>query len=819
MEIKPEVLNAALAGLLHDVGKMEQRSRDKPWEPAPGVEREGQPVHATWSTYFIQHNLPDEYRPAALAGAYHHTPEMSPAADKSLSELVALADKLSAGERADLQEGDQRPPRQMLTIFDRLSLPEGGKQPGDHYLPLQQLRLHEHSIFPTEALSKGKDLDAYEALCEVVRSAASQKIRNGPVFLENLLGAFQQAAWCVPSAYYHSLPDVSLYDHSRMTAALAACLAGLDPSEISALLGAVRRSFESKATRDDDLLLEKPLVLLIGGDISGIQDFLYTLSSKGAAQTLRGRSFYLQLLTEAVLRFVLAELGLPYTNVTYSGGGHFFLLAPYSALDKIIEIRHAVTKKLLRHHGPGLYLALSSTSIPANGFNIGRFHDHWDHMHRNVALAKQQRYVELHEELYEQVFKPPDLGGNPDAACSVCGEDTRNVTKWDEEHEEQAKICTLCRSFSEDLGKPLRTARFVALGFETAEERPIGGARAALREFGMSFEIVQSASDMINLPGADQVVIWALDDPPDDRWPESGSHTPARHLRYTVNRVPPFTLDELQKKVAGGFKRLGVLRMDMDNLGEMFKSGLGNADSLARLSTLSFQVSLFFEGWLKHICESQEYQDLIYAVYSGGDDVFLIGPWDIMPGLAARIHQDFTRYSANHPAVHLSAGLAFIGGKYPVYQAARDAADALEAAKALDGKNAISFLGETWKWPAFDEVTKKHLRLNRLVSGKQADAQGLEGPQAILQALRRLASSEAARARRNKSRPVWGPWIWLGAYQLTRMAERFKRGKPELAEEIIRMRDELGADDYRAINQWGAAARWSQLELRTRQGE
>ena len=32
----------------------------------------------------------------------------------------------------------------------------------------------------------------------------------------------QTYTWCIPSAYYQSVPDVSLYDHSRMTAALAA---------------------------------------------------------------------------------------------------------------------------------------------------------------------------------------------------------------------------------------------------------------------------------------------------------------------------------------------------------------------------------------------------------------------------------------------------------------------------------------------------------------------------------------------------------------------------------------------------------------------
>ena len=42
-----KILSAALAGLLHDVGKMEQRALTMPRKSAPGFEGEGQPAHAT----------------------------------------------------------------------------------------------------------------------------------------------------------------------------------------------------------------------------------------------------------------------------------------------------------------------------------------------------------------------------------------------------------------------------------------------------------------------------------------------------------------------------------------------------------------------------------------------------------------------------------------------------------------------------------------------------------------------------------------------------------------------------------------------------
>ena len=116
------VWQAALAGLLHDVGKVAQRAQSQPWLAPSDVPTEEQPIHAAWSARFMA-RMPELYRAAALPGAYHHNPEKSPASDKHLSELIALADKLSAGEQADLEQNTSRhPPQQLATIFDRLTL-------------------------------------------------------------------------------------------------------------------------------------------------------------------------------------------------------------------------------------------------------------------------------------------------------------------------------------------------------------------------------------------------------------------------------------------------------------------------------------------------------------------------------------------------------------------------------------------------------------------------------------------------------------------------------------------------------------------------
>ncbi len=813
-EMQTRVWQAALAGLLHDVGKVEQRARVDPWNFAPDLKDSGQPVHATWSIYFAQNYVPQQFRAAALAGAYHHAPDQSPASERYLSELVELADKLSAGERAELakESPDSKPPNQLVSIFDRLSLGTN-KVRAENYLPLEPLGLDSTALFPQAAQARDARGNAYETLRTEVENAARENITDPQTYLEHMLAATQRLTWCVPSAYYHSIPDVSLHDHSRMTAALAACLANWDKETMRALLGAVRRDFRNQAQSGDDALLNQDTALLIGGDISGVQDFIYTLTSQDAAKTLRGRSFYLQLLGEAVLRFVLRELNLPYTNVIYSGGGNFFLLAPVSAQQELLRIRRAVAEKLLTHHGSTMYLAIGATRVPARGFKRGQFKTHWDRMHREIGIAKQRRYQELDGDLYARVFARQAHGGNWEKTCDVCGDETEVIIKRDD-----AKFCPFCDS-TVKLGTDLTHADFVALGFSKPQKTEKYDAASALGAFGMQVEFAETRTKVIEFKiKPERAVIWALDDlKKGEEYPSVRDAPTARITRYTVNRIPQETFDELQKK-SDGIARLGVLRMDVDNLGDLFSKGFGedekNIATLARISTLSFQLGLFFDGWVKKICAEPKYENLVYAVYAGGDDVFLIAPWSIVPDLARRIVQDLAAYTAHNPDLHLSAGMTFIHGKYPVYQAAEDAHDALDEAKALDGKNGFSFLGQAWKWSEFENVHTKFGRLEKLVRAKNnQDENGGEGfgaQQAILQTFRQFAQMEAEAAK-GKKKPVWGKWMWLGAYKLTRDADR---AKEPLKGELLKLRDELGSTNYQEIAQWGAAARWVQLFVR-----
>jgi CRISPR-associated protein Csm1 len=292
--------------------------------------------------------------------------------------------------------------------------------------------------------------------------------------------------------------------------------------------------------------------------------------------------------------------------------------------------------------------------------------------------------------------------------------------------------------------------------------------------------------------------------------------------RYTVNVTPRkgdgvATFEDLQD-ASRGVRRLGVLRMDVDDLGGLFKWGMADAGTLSRVASLSFALSLFFEGWVGERCRAMNAQgaDKVYAIYSGGDDLFIVGAWDVLPGLADVLRRDLARFAAHNPVLHISGGLTLHGGKYPLYQAALDAEAALDAAKDFerpdeDGhdKDAFHWLGITLPWEDFEGIRSEQETLVHLV-----DDLGVN--RSLLRVLLRLYA-RATHAVDERGKAYWGPWMWRGAYYLRRMEDREKGG--EATAEIKRIRETLKENDFRYIETLGPAARWAELLTRKEQEE
>ncbi len=816
----------ALAGLLHDIGKFAQRAGvggTRFWDKQ--AEQDFKYRHALLTNDFIEKYVPNQWavliKPLA---ANHHRP------NNDDERLIRLADQLSAGERAssgDQGVDDRRVhPKQLQSIFCSITA-EGYRTPETLYMPLKPLEMNRHVIFPGNAWDEQRVWSAYEALwesfCEEAKLLKSVHESGGDLqtYLEDMLSLLQHYTWCIPSAYFKAIPDVSLYDHGRITAALSVCL----PQTILA-----------------DDTSDVPAALLVAGDISGVQNFIYTITSRGAASALRGRSLYLELLTEAIARYLLRQLKLPVTNLVQVGGGHFYLLARPSDVERIEQVKRQVAQNLLSYHRGDLYLALDYITLIPRDFQGKALSGKWSDVSEQLRHVKSRKFSELGSEMYSQIFDPKFDVGNIEKECQVCGREHEGTLKLEEGTLREKRKCPQCLGF-EELGDLLRQARFMRLSESDITTQPEtvtapGDWKASLMSFGMVAELFESVPE--TRMDTERSVLYALDDEGLRKIKPAKSVAIGR--RFLVNVTPiltkeerneltkhidesdlppagsvkPFEVMELQSK--GGFKRLGVLRLDMDNAGALFRDGFGEYATFSRIASLSFMISLFYEGWIAELArkynrQGASPQDRVYSIYSGGDDLFLLGSWDAIPNLALDIHRDLVEFVANHPGIHSSAGIVLVGGKYPLYQAAEDAGEALQAAKAVQGKNAITFLSQSLPWQTFMMQVKPYME----VMYTWVTEKGV--PRNILQQMQQFQLLYLNKARQMKDRGeiynktgkqaiFWGQWNWRAAYFLKRTALRTK------VEEIDTLRKDLGGENFRAIEWIGLAARWADLLTR-----
>lgn len=722
---------------------------------------------------------------------------------------------LERAEQLTLAKLPQRPATKTSALEAILAGHDRQNQPNS-YIALRPRELQHEAIFPSSGLpDPTQTREGYRSLWAQFSRECNDRRWSEDLLTctEQLQGLFQHYAWCVPCHPHQA--DVSLYDHYRTRAALAACIADLAESTSLAVL-------------DNP---EAPLACLIEGDISGVQRFIYTITSKGAARGLRGRSFYLQLLTEGVSRYVLRQLDLPATNLIYVGGGHFYLLGPASAVEALPGIRQKLDNLLLKYHDGALYLAVGHALLSARDFTEGRFAEKWIEVGQSTSRAKRRRFGDLPSSvLDEAVFSPRGHGGNEEQECQVCHSEHLDVkSETFEETDEAVRKCRLCTSL-EELGRLLGQSDLILLADVEPQQTPNQNWEALLLELGLTVGLKNSRE--WNKPPSRKIqrgMLLGMSSLPDGGevnliTQELGAALSA-WFRPTINVTPMAsrhrvaTFSDLQD-VAQGLKRLGILRMDVDDLGQLFASKLKDSQhaSLAHAAAMSSALALFFEGWVGVLCKrlskpreagEDTLIEPLYTVYSGGDDLFIVGAWDVLPELAQQIAEDLTRYT--HGKVHASAGITLHAGKYPLYQAATEAHDALEAAKDVPGKNAITFLDQSVSWTEWPEVVGLKDRLVSLIND-------LSVGRALLHTLGRLhADYQSQKAtlnqkgegftRNGQSQVVWGPWMWRGTYLLSRHETR----APEDARtELKALRERLADNNFTTIKYVGLAARWAE---------
>lgn len=649
-----------------------------------------------------------------------------------------------------------------------------------------------------------------EALDLAFREAGGERETN----FDRFFHLMRKFATTLPNTYGE--PGVSLFEQWKMVAALVAISGATE--RVPAALG------------------------LVGGDIPGIQRTITTVTAKGAAKAMRGRSAFIQLLGHSLVQRLLDVLELSPANVVYDAGGNFVLLTgwqegPDGTTALVQRVANEINRVLLAgandfdgFHGD-LAVALAATPLAA-GLDALRWDlqppdqagdgsaSRWQIAEKRlkdaVAEAKNRPFGELagaDAEGWAALFKPEP--SDTDQFCSVC---RRQQTKDEPDFRPLGQdavaadlgpslACPECRGFialADDLGhgerRLVRSTR--APGEPAAWQRGLH----EISGYWYSLERVQDAQPVTG------DLILALSP---DSFPGPG----VDGFRWFARTTPTSegggikANDELAAK-SEGIKRLGVLRMDVDNLGDLIVRGLPNRTPM-QTAELSQALERFFAGWLDRICSRVDKDErLLYVLFAGGDDLFVLGPWHLMPALAVAIRDDFHEYCSRHPAIHLSGGIAVVGERAPLYRAAVESHDALSDAKKLDedeatAKDAITFLGHTVHWDEFAQVTGLKDEIVTLAEDHGLGNAVITRLLAIERRYRRDRQRGPYATKgitpRQRDAVYFGPWMWQQVYTLARLGQG---RSTETGERLHHLSEQLV--DGARITQLGLAARWAQ---------
>jgi CRISPR-associated protein Csm1 len=856
-----------LAGLLHDIGKFYQRADDHGTKKSdllspkvkaledlfcPPAKAQGQGrthKHVLWTFQFFEDHralllrflTESEIEQLATLSASHHWPNRQ----NPLHTLLQLADHLASGmDRESLDSKDAASEAtsdtndqtwesfkdlRLRPIFADLNLKQISDRPDQYREGIVALSLDKDQVMPVDKATLVHGKNQYKELWDKFGKEL-QKLQTGTVesFSETLLTLLQTHTTGVPASTV-DYPDTSLFDHAKSVAALAVCLHDW-------LLA-------SQQLDNPQLLLasEAQPFLLVGGQLVGIQSFIYSIIGTKAAKNLKGRSFYLELLTDAAASFLLKELDLPNGNIVYNSGGNFYLLAPNtdSVKTKLAQAQESIQNQLFEKHNTELAMVFAQVPISKADLMHKKISERWSALHEALGKAKSRKLGTVLANNFSNLFDPQEIGGIKERDAITGAEISGTAIDLD------GGATRISQTTQEQilLGTWLKQTDFL---LETNKETNFFGLNngtfanqiSRLRLLGLTFYLLPQqelnkkvsryterndlavrvcAINRFDLPltnaGASVSYSTKL---------YGGNHYPT--VKLSGGSEEPKTFAEMAGQAEDDrryetefaeapFKRLGVLRMDVDNLGQVFQSGFAEPKrTLARYAALSRKLDLFFKGYLNTILASKPgYTENLQLIYAGGDDLFAVGRWDAVIDFAAEVRCEFRRFVCGREEMGISGGIVLVPPKFPIAKAAQMAGDAERKAKQFGNgaKNALCLFGETVSWD--DEFAKVKELKDKMVQLRQTG--GLSA--GFLQQLMRYQQIK----NRHLANPQYAnqpdlSYIWHCAYAIGRYKERSKGTGADLLGFLEQTKQDLFTNQ-RNFDLYALAARWAELQTRT----
>lgn len=701
--------------LLHDIGKVCYRAMNKRIN------------HSKLGGDFLEQYLKPSEETKRLLNCvrYHHKDYLQKAKlDKNdLVYIVYEADNIASGMDRRENEGEEKGFDPKLNLDSIFSVFYSDKeiQVANKY-PLIYKDINKAFNYPRKDISLATNSN-YEALLNKIKSHFITKDIS-QISINQLLQILEEGFSYVPSSTNRAeVCDISLYVHSKITSAVASCMKlYFDEQQIQDYK---KYCFNSGSK----IFRNEKIYLLISGDISGIQDFIYTIPSKGALKTLRGRSLYIDLLLEEFIDEYLEQIGLSRANVLYSGGGHFYILAPNIENTKkaIDKLQAKMNRWLMENIGINLYLAIGMAECSANNLMKSEAQGNlFAIVNKKLKDDKTIRYSK-DEDFLEHIFNVEKEKDTAKKECNICHNLVDKLWKYNSDEE---IACEFCLNLYK-LGQDILTQDLV---FVISEEKIDGG----IKIFGKDKDLYMYA---VNIEDIDMFKGKILRIYSKNNLLENDLAIRLYLADYSAKNENDevMTFDDLAKsscKIDKGIKRLGVLRLDVDDLGIAFSSGfVSDKDkiednlryaTLSRYADLSKDISMFFKVAINKICAGDltgcvDFEEKAFnifgiakapkrkvnIIYAGGDDLFLVGAWDEVLEVAIDINRAFKQFT--NGKLTLSAGMAMFSPTYPISKMAEIAGLLVQMSKNRKDKNSIALFGMETNLKANGQLECKHI--------------------------------------------------------------------------------------------------------------
>ncbi|MDA8307645.1 MAG: type III-A CRISPR-associated protein Cas10/Csm1, partial [Deltaproteobacteria bacterium] len=445
MSVKRDGQSEALAALLHDIGKFKQRA---------GLDEDKGKTHVDIGYAWLVSQYGEGIVPA---GARDHHGNERETWETNLGMIFYEADNCAASERktsfnpcVDLEKRWHRE-IQLASVFSRIRdpAPEGGLRSADATFNI--LKPLDQWSEPVKAEGRNRQEDYRELWKGFEGEFESLRAFNNHQNVDAILHLLEKYTSYIPSitlkisgnsdeATYKKHPDVSLFDHLKVASAATACLADYHRHRYADRWESdiLKREITGEETWGDG----EQSFQLIGGDISGIQKFIYTISSKGALKALKGRSFFLELLTEHTVDRLIEEMELTRCNVIFTGGGHFYLLAPNTPdSERAVKIvREEVNEYLLEAFAGSLQLFIEAAPFGKRDFrDCSKV---WGNLSSQLEDVKGSKWREKVDRLLCEPAMPH--GNCLTRNCEVCGREDKPLVELSKDKPD-VMVCGYCR--------------------------------------------------------------------------------------------------------------------------------------------------------------------------------------------------------------------------------------------------------------------------------------------------------------------------------------------------------------------------------------